>query len=157
MIGFFQSAKNERSSKRLAFLVGVIILFILIVFAFIFGIKEPVNIYNNCSLPKNYDCSILQGWRSNEEQEELFKAGRSKLRAKQSKHNYHPSFAVDVAPYPVDWENKERFYHFAGYVKGVADTIGIKIRWGGDWNNNNSFDDQTFDDLPHFELINKGF
>lgn len=106
---------------------------------------------------KNYDCSILQGWRSNEEQEELFKAGRSKLRAKQSKHNYHPSLAVDVIPYPVDWENKERFYHFAGYVKGVADTMGIKIRWGGDWNNNNSFDDQTFDDLPHFELINKGF
>jgi peptidoglycan L-alanyl-D-glutamate endopeptidase CwlK len=104
---------------------------------------------------KNYDCSILQGWRSNEEQEELFKAGRSKLRAKQSKHNKNPSLAVDVVPYPVDWDDKDRFYHFAGYVKGVADTMGIKIRWGGDWNNNNSFDDQTFDDLPHFELINK--
>ncbi len=62
MIGFFQSAKNERSSKRLAFLVGVIILFILIVFAFIFGIKEPANIYNNCSLPKNYDFILDLLW-----------------------------------------------------------------------------------------------
>lgn len=106
---------------------------------------------------KNYDCSILQGWRSNEEQEELFKQGKSKLRANQSKHNNHPSLAVDVAPYPIDWNNKDRFYHFAGYVKGIADNMGIQIRWGGDWNNNNSFDDQTFDDLPHFELINKGF
>lgn len=106
---------------------------------------------------KNYDCSILQGWRSNEEQEELFKQNKTKLRAKQSKHNYHPSLAVDVAPYPIDWNNKDRFYHFAGYVKGIADNMGIEIRWGGDWNNNNSFDDQTFDDLPHFELINKGF
>ncbi len=106
---------------------------------------------------KNYDCSILQGWRSNQEQEELFRENKTKLRSGQSKHNKRPSLAVDVAPYPIDWENKDRFYHFAGYVKGIADNMGIEIKWGGDWNNNNSFDDQTFDDLPHFELINRGF
>lgn len=106
---------------------------------------------------KNYDCSILQGWRSNQEQEELFRENKTKLRSGQSKHNKRPSLAVDVTPYPIDWENKDRFYHFAGYVKGIADNMGIEIKWGGDWNNNNSFDDQTFDDLPHFELINRGF
>ncbi len=114
---------------------------------------------------KNYDCSILQGWRSNEEQEELFRENKTKLRSGQSKHNKRPSLAVDVAPYPIDWKkiNKRdikeyyKFYHFAGYVKGIADNMKIEIRWGGDWNNNNSFDDQTFDDLPHFELINRGF
>ena len=61
--------------------------------------------------------------------------------------------AVDVCPYPIDWNNKERFYHFAGYVKGIADSMGIKIRWGGDWDGDTVFDDQSFHDLPHFELL----
>jgi hypothetical protein len=62
--------------------------------------------------------------------------------------------AVDVAPYPVDWNDKERFYYFAGFVKGVASSLGISIRWGGDWNSDNNLKNQTFFDLPHFELKN---
>ena len=60
---------------------------------------------------------------------------------------------IDVAPCPIQWNNSKRFYHFAGYVKGVADSLGIKICWGGDWDKDNDFDDQTFNDLVHFELI----
>lgn len=44
-----------------------------------------------------------------------------------------------------------RWYYFGGYVCGVADELGIGIRWGGDWNGNRAIDDQSFDDLPHFE------
>ena len=47
-----------------------------------------------------------------------------------SKHNKLPSKAVDVAPYPIDWNDPDRFYHFAGYVRGIAEGMGIKIRWG---------------------------
>jgi hypothetical protein len=46
----------------------------------------------------------------------------------------------------------KRWMHFCGYVKGVADTMGIPIRQGCDWNGNNIFTDQTFNDLPHCEL-----
>lgn len=102
---------------------------------------------------KQFDCSVIGGYRSNEQQEEFYRKGFSKLRGGQSKHNYHPSLAVDVCPYPIDWENKERFILFAGYVKGVANRLGIKIRWGGDWDSDNFMKDQTFNDLPHFELI----
>ena len=31
--------------------------------------------------------------------------------------------------------------------------MNIKLRWGGDWNDNKDFSDQTFDDLVHFELV----
>ena len=41
---------------------------------------------------------------------------------------------------------------FAGYVQGVAEQLGIKIRWGGDWDSDFDFKDQTFNDLVHFEL-----
>ena len=70
-----------------------------------------------------------------------------------SKHNKLPSKAVDVAPYPIDWNDPDRFYHFAGYVRGIAEGMGIKIRWGGDWNGNFDLKDQNFYDLPHFELL----
>ena len=101
---------------------------------------------------KSFDISVIEGYRSNEEQEKAFRAGRSKLRAGQSKHNMQPSRAVDVVPYPVNWKQLSRFYFMGGYVQAVADELGIKIRWGGDWNSNGIFSDQKFHDLPHFEL-----
>lgn len=101
-----------------------------------------------------YDCSILEGHRSNEKQEQLFHEGRSKVRAGKSKHNSLPSQGIDVAPYPIDWNNTKRFYHFAGYVKGIADSLNIRIRWGGDWDGDNDLDDQSFMDLVHFEIKN---
>ena len=101
---------------------------------------------------KNYDCSVIQGYRGMEEQMAAYHAGKSKVFYPNSKHNKRPSQAVDVVPYPIDWNDKIRFYHFAGYVKGVADALGIKIRCGADWDSDNDFKDQTFHDLPHFEL-----
>jgi hypothetical protein len=102
---------------------------------------------------KNYDCTILQGHRSKEEQDEFFRTGRSKVQYPNSKHNSSPSMAVDVVPYPIDWNDWNRFYHFAGYVKGVADSLGIRIRSGIDWDGDNDFNDNTFNDAPHFELL----
>ena len=58
---------------------------------------------------KHFDCTILEGWRSEEDQNEAFRTGKSKLKYPEGKHNKQPSFAVDVAPYPVDWENLDRF------------------------------------------------
>ncbi len=101
---------------------------------------------------KKYDCSILEGHRSSTRQDELYSQGKSKAKAGESKHNSTPSLAVDVAPWPIDWNDKDRFYHFGGYVKGVADSLGISVRWGGDWDGDNDLKDQSFFDLPHFEL-----
>ena len=101
---------------------------------------------------KHYDCSILQGHRDKETQNKYFDEGRSKVRWPDSKHNGQPSMAVDVAPYPIDWDDRERFYLFSGYVLGTAQQMGINLRWGGDWDGDRDIADQTFDDLVHFEL-----
>lgn len=101
---------------------------------------------------KVYDCSILCGHRTQEEQEDAVQAGVSKTPWPESKHNTFPSRGIDVAPWPIDWDNTKRFYHFAGYVQGCADRMGIKIRWGGDWDMDKDLDDQSFMDLVHFEL-----
>ena len=102
---------------------------------------------------KTYDCSILCGHRGREQQEQAYREGKSKARFGESLHNTSPSRAVDVVPYPVHWEDRERFAHFAGYVQAVADRLGIKIRWGGDWDQDGFCSDETFSDMPHFELV----
>ena len=101
---------------------------------------------------KHWDCTILQGERTKEEQDEFFRTGRSKVQWPNSKHNSSPSKAVDVAPYPIDWNDTRRFDYFAGFVKGIALSKGIMLRWGGDWDSDNDQSDQTFNDLPHFEI-----
>jgi len=101
---------------------------------------------------KYFDCSVLEGHRGKDKQNKYFNEGKSKLKYPEGRHNKKPSNAVDVVPYPVDWEDREQMSYFAGFVKGVAYKMGIPIRWGGDWNNNNDLKDNNFDDLPHFEL-----
>ena len=81
---------------------------------------------------KKFDCTIIEGHRSKDRQNKLFKEGKSKLKYPKGKHNAIPSKAVDVAPYPIDWNDRERFTYFAGYVLGIAYEMGLKIRWGGD-------------------------
>ena len=101
---------------------------------------------------KAFDCTIICGIRNEAEQNEAFEKGYSKLKYPLSKHNAYPSKAVDVTPYPVKWRDTARQYFFAGYVKGIADKLGIKIRWGGDWDGDTQVKDQTLMDLCHFEL-----
>lgn len=114
---------------------------------------------------KEIDCTVICGHRSSEEQFELYKKGRvnkdfkwivvdkSKVvtnidgRAKKSNHNYLPSRAVDVVPYPLDLNDIAAFKKLGEVVKRKAKELGIKISWGGDW--------QTLKDYPHYEEANK--
>lgn len=103
-----------------------------------------------------YDCTIITGHRGKEEQNELYNEGKSKLTYPNSNHNEYPSLAVDAAPYingkGVSW-NLQQCYNFNGYVHGVADQLGIKIRSGADWDMDKDVNDQSFNDLTHFEII----
>ena len=101
---------------------------------------------------KRYDCTIIKGHRGQREQDQAFAEGKSKLKWPNGNHNQYPSKALDAAPYPIDWNNMKRFYHFAGYVQRVAEEMGIPLRWGGDWDGDLDFSDQTFNDLVHFEI-----
>jgi peptidoglycan L-alanyl-D-glutamate endopeptidase CwlK len=101
---------------------------------------------------KGFDCTIIEGHRGKEKQNEAYRKGNSKLKYPNGKHNSIPSIAVDVIPYPIDWEDRERMSYFAGYVLGCAKSMGITLRWGGDWDMDTQVKDNKFDDLVHFEL-----
>lgn len=100
---------------------------------------------------KTRDCTIICGVRTMKDQQKAFKAGFSKLDGveKKSKHQISEkqplSLAVDVLPYPINWNDKNGHEDFARAVKATAEHFGIKISWGGDW--------KRFQDRPHYELI----
>ena len=102
---------------------------------------------------KEVDCTILEGYRNEEDQNKAYKSGNSTKKYPNGKHNKIPSIAVDVAPYPVDWDDRDRFHYFAGYVLATGLSMGMRVRWGGDWNMNHDFKDNNFDDLVHFEYL----
>ena len=102
---------------------------------------------------KHFDCTILCGHRGYDDQTRLYKEGKSQLTYGYSKHNPYPSQATDAVPYPIDFNDLNRFRYFAGFVMGVAAAMGIGLRWGGDWNMDTQLKDNKFFDAAHFELI----
>ncbi|WP_419533481.1 hypothetical protein [Endozoicomonas sp.] len=102
---------------------------------------------------EHYDCTIICGHRSEANQMLAFESGKSELQWPDSNHNELPSKAVDVMPYPINWFDDQRAAHFAGFVLGIAQGMGIKLRWGGDWDRDGEIKDHRFKDYPHFELM----
>jgi len=111
------------------------------------GVKpELVNVLNE--LVKIMDVTIIEGLRTEARQMELLAQGKSKT--KYSKHL--EGKAVDLAPYPIDWEDRERFHYMGGMVRGIGKQMGVNIRWGGDWDSDGEVKDNGFDDLVHVEI-----
>jgi hypothetical protein len=103
---------------------------------------------------KYVDFSVLCGERGEAEQEAAVESGASKLNYPDSKHNSSPSLAVDVAPYPIDWDDIKRFAFLQGILIGIAMQKGIKVRSGVDWDSDGDITDHKFMDWPHLELVN---
>ena len=99
------------------------------------------------------DFSVIEGHRDYVKQEKMFADGHSHLRWPDSKHNQLPSKAVDLAPYPIDWADTERFVLLAGVMFTLASQRGIELRWGGDWDRDGRMSDESFRDYVHFEIV----
>jgi peptidoglycan L-alanyl-D-glutamate endopeptidase CwlK len=105
-----------------------------------------------------FDCTVVDGHRGEEKQNDLYERGLSKVRYPNSEHNIYPSKAIDLAPFDpflgrINWNDTLTFYYFAGIVMGIAVEQGLLLRWGGDWDMDDDLDDQTFVDLAHFEIV----
>lgn len=109
------------------------------------------------------DFGIACGHRSIEDQQKAFKAGLSKLDGvnKKSKHNHSPSMAFDIYAWVGSTSyNVHDLSYIAGVIQAVARRLKAEgkithdIRWGGNWDQDGVIiTDQTFQDLPHFELV----
>lgn len=119
---------------------------------------------------EGWDCKIIDGARTLQEQEKNVAKGVSKtMDSKHLPQADGKSHAVDAMPYPLpSWRLLDksldaikrvdptlqicRSYAFVGFVAGVAHAMGIQIRQGVDWDSDRDFGDHSFIDLPHTEV-----
>lgn len=101
-------------------------------------------------LIKQYDFSVLCGHRGEREQNEAYKKGTSNVRYPNSAHNKKPSMAVDIAPYPINWDDISRFNEMLIRFDTVANILRAegKIKsqfvYGGQW--------AKLKDWPHIQV-----
>ena len=60
--------------------------------------------------------------------------------------------AVDLVPYPVNWNDLTKFDQVAKAMFAAAKELGVSIRWGADWDNDGNYREKGEYDSPHFEL-----
>ena len=68
--------------------------------------------------------------------------------------------AVDVAPYPINFNDEKLAIWFGGYVMGIAQKLKDEgkmthsVRWGGSWDGLGKLDKPgQLNDADHFELV----
>lgn len=122
------------------------------------------------------DFMVLEGVRTPERQRELYGNGRNANELRKagvnprlakpsnakvtwtlnSNHFINPKtgkgHAVDLCPYPVDWNTLSKFDAIAKAMMKAADELNIPIRWGADWDRDGKPREKGESDSPHFEL-----
>lgn len=130
--------------------------------------------------PLDLDFTVLEGVRSRDQMKvnygkgrtamQLVKKGISPLYAKPnerkvtwlndpfaSTHAADPedglSKAVDLAPWPINWNDSARFEKLARHVIDTGKSMGVRLKWGRDWDMDGRYEEKGETDGPHFELV----
>jgi len=101
---------------------------------------DLVRVVNRAIEITEVDFTVIEGLRTKERQAQLFATGNT--RTMNSRHIVGQ--AVDVVPYPVDWNDTARFRLVAKAMKQAAKELDVKLTWGGDW--------KSFVDMPHYQI-----
>jgi peptidoglycan L-alanyl-D-glutamate endopeptidase CwlK len=108
------------------------------------------------------DFLVLEGVRTPARQAELYAQGRTKpgnivTWTLKSNHFKDPvtgyGRAVDLCPYPVDWNTPSKFAAIAKAMFAAEKELQINIRWGADWDDDGVPRERGESDSPHFELV----
>ena len=95
------------------------------------------------------DFTVTTGKRTLEEQARLYAQGRTQPGPKVTwtmKSNHITGHAIDIAPWPIDWDNETQFAVLAGVMKVAAKLENVELEWGYDlWGK----------DLPHYQMKDK--
>jgi len=105
--------------------------------------------------PIDFGVAHLGGRRTDEEQNDLFVSGYSQKDGyiKKSKHQYGEAVDLIVFVGANVVNNENMLSVVAGVIFSCASELGIKIRWGLDWDSDGDIRDTKFRDIYHYELI----
>jgi len=102
------------------------------------------------------DFTVLEGRRTKARQAELYAQGRTtpgKIVTDTLKSKHLTGDAVDIAPYPIDWNDIKRFDQMSKAMFAAAKELKVTIRWGADWDRDGKPREKGEHDSPHFELV----
>ena len=106
------------------------------------------------------DFTVICGVRTKEEQQRLYDQGRKTpgpivtwtLNSRHLPAKDGLGYAVDLVPSPVDWNDPKKFNAIADAMFAAAKELGVKLRWGADWDMDGKPRERGEGDSPHFEL-----
>lgn len=107
------------------------------------------------------DFVVIEGVRTQARQDELWAQGRTKpgpivtWTKDASSHGIGKDgygHAVDICPYPVDWNDISKFDAIYVAMMAAAQELGVRLRYGGDWDMDGKLREKGEMDSPHFEL-----
>ena len=120
------------------------------------GVDENlVNIVKRAIEISEVDFSVLEGVRTLERQRELYAQGRTapgKIVTWTMKSKHIDGNAVDLVPYPLDWNDLSKFDKIRKAMFQAAKEQGVNLRWGADWDGDGKYREKGEYDSPHFEL-----
>ena len=103
---------------------------------------------------------VVEGLRTKARQMQLYAQGRTtagKVVTWTLDSKHIDGLAVDLAPLnkdgSIDWNDLVKFDRISKAMFKAAEELGIKIRWGADWNQNGVPREKGESDSPHYELV----
>lgn len=107
------------------------------------------------------DFAVIEGVRTLDRQRDLYAQGRTEpgpivtwtMRSRHFVHADGYGHAVDLVPWPVDWDDLTKFESIATAMFSAAQELGVALRWGADWDQDGQPRERGESDSPHFELV----
>ena len=124
---------------------------------------DLIRVVDRALMLSSVDFMVIEGVRTPERQRALYAQGRTKpgrivTWTRRSRHLVQADgfgHAVDLAPYPLDWEGPARFPKFDAIARAMfaaADDLNVAVRWGADWDRDGKSRERGESDSPHWEL-----
>ena len=120
------------------------------------GVDETlVNVVKRAIEISEVDFTVMEGVRTLERQRELYAKGRTapgKIVTWTMKSRHIEGKAVDLVPYPLDWNDLEKFNKIKDAMFQAARELDVNLRWGADWDGDGKYREKGEYDSPHFEI-----
>lgn len=120
------------------------------------GVDETlVNVVKRAIEISEVDFTVMEGVRTLERQRELYAQGRTapgKIVTWTMKSRHIEGKAVDLVPYPLDWNDLEKFNKIKDAMFQAARELDVNLRWGADWDGDGKYREKGEYDSPHFEI-----
>ena len=119
-----------------------------------------VRVLNLAIKKTKVDFMVIEGVRSLARQKQLYAQGRTTpgkvvtwtLNSNHFKKADGFGHAVDILPAPYEWKDTAPFDAVADAMFAAAKELGVRIRWGADWDRDGKPRERGETDSPHWEL-----